>query len=159
MMGSVSPAVTMDIKAGYSLRMLQIAEVLSGENSETYAQYLIQVLKTIEGGDTGGKVIQEAVEYSLTYIRTGALSGMVRGTYLPVRAASFSAVGGITVLLTALTEESVVMGPTFLLIAAALACEYNKSVAVSPESMLRGLSTRFPVCTGRCITMMVRGLI
>lgn len=73
MLGSVSSAVTMDVKAGYSLRILQIAEVLSGENSEMYAQYLIRVLKTIEGEDMGGKVIQEVVEYALTYIRTGAL--------------------------------------------------------------------------------------
>ena len=65
--------------------------------------------------------------------------------------ASFSALDGVAVIMIALTEESVVMGPTFLLIAAALACEYNKSVAVSPESLLRGLSTRFPACTGECI--------
>ena len=58
-------------------------------------------------------------------------------------------------LLTTLTEENVVTGPTFLLIAAALACEYNKSVAISPESLIRGLSTRFPVCTGERI----RGLV
>ena len=61
---------------------------------------------------------------------------------------SCSAIGGVTVLLTALTEENVAMGPTFLLISTALACEYNKSVAVSPESLLQGLSTRFPVYTG-----------
>ena len=67
----------MDIKGGYSTRMLQIAEVLSGENSELYAQYLIRVLDTIEGDDTGGKVIQEAVEYALTYIRTGAFPGVI----------------------------------------------------------------------------------
>ena len=59
-----------------------------------------------------------------------------------------SVVGGVTVLLTALTEENVTMGPTFLLIATALACEYNKSVALSPESLLQGLSTRFPLYTG-----------
>lgn len=58
-------------------------------------------------------------------------------------------------MLTAMTEESVVMGPTFLLIAAALACEFNKSVAVSPESLLQGLSTRFPMYTGEEITWMV----
>jgi AP-4 complex subunit epsilon-1 len=77
MLESVSSAVTMDVKAGYSLRMLQIAEVLSGENGEVYAQYLIRVLKTIEGEDTGGKVIQEVVEYALTYIRTGGFPGIV----------------------------------------------------------------------------------
>lgn len=71
MLESVSSAVTVDVKAGYSVRMLQIAEVLSGENSEIYAQYLIRVLETIEGESTGGKVIQEVVEYALTYIRTG----------------------------------------------------------------------------------------
>lgn len=71
MLESVSSAVTMDVKAGYSLRMLQTAEVLSEESSEAYAQYLIRVLKTIEGEDVGGKVIQEVVDYALTYIRTG----------------------------------------------------------------------------------------
>jgi len=40
------------------------------------------------------------------------------------------------------------MGSTFLLIAAALACEYSKSVAISPVSLLQGLSTRFFVYTG-----------
>ena len=73
----------MDIKAEYSLRMLQVAEVLSGDDSESYAQYLIRVLKTLEGEDTGGKVTQEVVEYALTYIRTGAFPGMLRDTPLP----------------------------------------------------------------------------
>lgn len=68
---SISSAVTVDVRAEYSLRMLQVAEVLSGEDSESYAQYLMRVLKTIEGEDTGGKVIQEVVEHALTYIRTG----------------------------------------------------------------------------------------
>lgn len=81
MLESVSSAVTMDIKAGYSLRMLQIAEVLSGESGEAYAQYLIQILKTIEGEDTAGRVIQEVVEYALTYIRTGAFLGTIRDTH------------------------------------------------------------------------------
>ncbi|KAF9647646.1 ARM repeat-containing protein [Thelephora ganbajun] len=144
MVESVSSAVTMGMKAEYSLRMLQVAEVLSGEDSESYAQYLMRVLKTIEGEDTGGNVIQEVVEYALTYVRT----------------ASFSAVNGVTVLLTALTEENVVMGPTFLLIAAALACEYSKSVAISPESLLWGLSARLSVCTTSvkevCVLAMLR---
>ena len=73
----------MDVKAGYSLRMLQIAEVLSGENSEAYAQYLVRVLKTIEGEDTGGKVIQEVVDYALTYIRTGAFPRRSRYKHSP----------------------------------------------------------------------------
>lgn len=73
----------MDIKAEYSLRMLQVAEVLSGDDSELYAQYLMRVLKTIEGEDTGGKVIQEVVEYALTYLRTGTFPRMIRCTPLP----------------------------------------------------------------------------
>jgi hypothetical protein len=88
MLESVSSAVTMDIKAGYSLRMLQIAEVLSGENSEAYAQYLIQVLKTIEGEDTAGRVIQEVVEYALTYIRTGPFLGIVQEPHSPTTRSS-----------------------------------------------------------------------
>ena len=71
MLESVSSAVTIDLKAEYALRVLQVAEVLSGD-SESYAQYLMRVLKTIEGEDTGGKVIREVVDYALTYIRTGA---------------------------------------------------------------------------------------
>lgn len=148
MLESVSSAVTTDAKAEYSLRMLQIAEVLSGENSETYAQYLMRVLKTIEGEETGGKVVQGLVEYALTYVRTSTFPRTIQGTCSQLLAASFSAIEGITVLLTTLTEENAVMGPSFLLITAALACEYYKSVAISPESLLRGLSTRFPVCTG-----------
>jgi hypothetical protein len=148
MLESVSQAVTMDVKAEYSLRMLQVAQVLSGDDSESYAQYLIRVLKIIEGEDTGGKVIQEVVEYALTYIRTGKFPGRLEAHTHKQPLASFPTVGGITVLLMALTEENVVMGPTFLLIDAALACEYSKSVAISPESLLRGLSTRFPVSTG-----------
>jgi len=74
---SVSSAVTIDLKAEYALRVLQVAEVLSGEDSESYAQYLIRVLKTIESEDTGGKVIREVVDYALTYIRTGGFSVMV----------------------------------------------------------------------------------
>ena len=50
------------------------------------------------------------------------------------------------------------MGPTFLLIAAALACEYSKSIAIPPDRLLRGLSTRFPVCTGKWIRVLVHGI-
>ena len=73
----------MDVKAEYSLRMLQVAEVLSGGDSESYAQYFIQILKAIEGEDTDGKVVQEVVEYALTYVRTGMLPEIVRDTPLP----------------------------------------------------------------------------
>ena len=83
MLESASSAVTIDIKAEYSLRMLQVAEVLSGDDSESYAQYLMRVLKIIEGEDSGGKVIQEVVEYALTYIRTGTSPGTIRDTPLP----------------------------------------------------------------------------
>jgi len=83
MLESVSSAVTVDVKGEYSLRMLEVAEVLSGDDSESYAQYLMRVLKAIEGEDTGGKVIQEVVEYALTYIRTGMFPGMIRDTCLP----------------------------------------------------------------------------
>ena len=82
MLESVSSAVTVDVKAEYALRVLQVAEVLSGEDSESYAQYLMQVLKTIEGEDTGGKVIREVVDYALTYVRTGAFSGLIDCTDL-----------------------------------------------------------------------------
>ena len=84
MLESVSSAVTMDIKAEYALRVLQVAEVISGEDSESYAQYLMRVLKTIEGEDTGGKVIREVVDYALTYIQTGTFSGTIGCTRLPV---------------------------------------------------------------------------
>lgn len=73
----------MDAKGEYSLRMLQVAEVLSGDDSESYAHYLMRVLKTIEGEDVGEKVIQEVVEYALTYIRTGRFPGIIRDTCLP----------------------------------------------------------------------------
>ena len=151
MLDSVSSAVAVDLQAEYALRVLQVAGVISGEDSEAYAQYLMRVLKTIEGEDTGGKVIREVVDYALTYIQTGAFSGIVECTRLPPPLASFSTVGGVTVLLTTLTEENVAMGPTLLLITAALACEYSRSVAISPESLLRGLSARFPLCTGGLI--------
>ena len=72
----------MDIKAEYSLRMFQVAEVLSGGDSESYAQYFMQILKAIEGEDEDGKVVQEVVEYALTYIRTGMLPETVRDTPL-----------------------------------------------------------------------------
>lgn len=67
----------MDVRAEYSLRMLQVAEVLSGGDNESYAQYFVRILKAIEGEDTDGKVIQEVVEYALTYIRTGTLPEIV----------------------------------------------------------------------------------
>lgn len=79
---SVSSAVAVDVKTEYSLRVLQVAEVLGGDDSESYAQYLIRALKTIEGEDTGGKVIQEVVEYALTYVRTGTFPGIIRDTSL-----------------------------------------------------------------------------
>lgn len=85
---SASSAVTIDVKTEYSLRMLQVAEVLSGDESESYAQYLIRVLKTIENGDMGGKVIQEVAGHALTYIRTGMSSGMTQETRSPLTRSS-----------------------------------------------------------------------
>lgn len=82
MLESASSAVTVDLKAEYALRVLQVAEVLSGEDSESYAQYLIRVLKSLEGEDTGGKVIREVVDYALPYIRTGAFFSMIEYTQL-----------------------------------------------------------------------------
>ena len=73
----------MEVKAEYSLRMLQVAEVLSGDDSESYAQYLIQVLKTVEGEDAGGKVVQEVVEYALIYIRIGMFPRTIQDLPLP----------------------------------------------------------------------------
>lgn len=84
MVESVSSAVTMDIKAEYSLRMFQVAEVLGGGDSESYAQHFMRILQAIEGEDTGGKVIQEVVEYALTYFRTSTLPETIRDAPLPV---------------------------------------------------------------------------
>ena len=89
MLESISLAVIAEAKAEYSLRMLQVAEVLSGDDSESYAQYLMRVLETVEGKDTGGKVIQEMVECALTYIRTGTFPIMAEDTRLP---ATFSCI-------------------------------------------------------------------
>jgi len=91
MLESVSSAVAMDLKAEYALRVLQVAEVLSGEDSESYAQYLMRVLKTIEGEDTDGKVIRDVVDYALTYIRAGAFPGLIECTRSPATFSFFLA--------------------------------------------------------------------
>ena len=60
---------------GSSRRCLQVAEVLSGGDGESYAQHLTHVLRVVKDDVSHRHLLQDAVQMSLTHIRDGGLFG------------------------------------------------------------------------------------
>jgi hypothetical protein len=72
MLDSQSSAIDGDAHAEYALRLLQVAEILSGDDGELYAQYLKRILESLDGGNREPlRLYQEVVERILIYIRNG----------------------------------------------------------------------------------------
>ena len=53
-----------------------------------------------------------------------------------------------TALLTSVTEYDFEIGPTFMVIVAALACENSNVTSIPPSDLLRGLAERLPAYPG-----------
>ncbi|KAF9467306.1 armadillo-type protein [Collybia nuda] len=133
-------------KNEYAIRLLEVLEVQSGEDGETYARQakaLLECLEVVPPMDY--PILEVAVERILLYIREAG--------------ASFR-VGCATTLLTITVEPESHLGQTMMVIVSALACELCSQVAISPPSILKGLSDRLsllvPSVQDACLLAMMR---
>ncbi|OJT09138.1 AP-4 complex subunit epsilon [Trametes pubescens] len=123
-------------------RLLEIADIISGDDGEAYAHQLKSILRAIEGNVPLNKrpVLQDAVEELLIRIHTG--DGSWRS-------------GCIGVLFTTLVDHDAEAGPTLMVILTALMCEYLELSPISPVELLRGLATRLSFYSGRSRYLMI----
>ncbi|KAI0819517.1 ARM repeat-containing protein [Trametes gibbosa] len=110
-------------------RLLEIVEIATGDDGESYAQQFKKVLQAIEGDSPLNQrpVLQEAVEELLTHIHTGPSAWRS---------------GCIGVLFATLVDRDTEAGPTLMVILTALLCEYLPLSPISPVKLLRGISAR-----------------
>ncbi|KAI8989666.1 ARM repeat-containing protein [Trametes punicea] len=110
-------------------RLLEILDVIAGDDGEAYAHQLKIVLKAVEGDGPLNKrpVLQEAVGEVLNRMHSGDSSWRS---------------GCIGVLFTTLVDQNSEVGPTLITILTALLCEILGLSPISPVEILRGLSVR-----------------
>ncbi|RPD66372.1 ARM repeat-containing protein [Lentinus tigrinus ALCF2SS1-7] len=110
-------------------RLLEILDIMCGDDGEAYAHQLKNALKVAEGDSPLNRrmVLQEAVEEMLTRIHA---------------ADSTWRSGCIGVLFTSVIDKDSEVGPTLMVILTALCCEYLELSPISPIELLRGLAGR-----------------
>ncbi|KAI0707595.1 ARM repeat-containing protein [Earliella scabrosa] len=128
-------------------RLLEILDIICGDNGEAYAHQLRHVLKTAEGDGPLNKriVLQEAVEEML--VRIHAADAGWRSAC-------------IGVLFTAIIDKDSEVGPSLMVILTALFCEYLELSPISPVELLRGIAARIasysPSVQDACLITMLR---
>ena len=118
------------------LALLQVIEILAGEDAELYARSIRDVLSPHATAEPAGpdvqrdsQVLERAVENVLSSLRDGETTfGENVATTL------------LTPLVEAEADTS--FSPTMMVVLTALACEYAGHVPVSPIELLRGLGKR-----------------
>ncbi|KAI0333484.1 ARM repeat-containing protein, partial [Cubamyces sp. BRFM 1775] len=110
-------------------RLLEIVDIICGEDGESYAHQLRSVLKAMEGDGPLNKrpVLQDAVGETLSRMHSGDSSWRS---------------GCIGVLFSTLTDPDSEIDPTLVVILTALLCEYLQLSPISPTDILRGLGSR-----------------
>ncbi|KAH9952123.1 ARM repeat-containing protein [Amylocystis lapponica] len=110
-------------------RTLEIIEVICAEDGELYAHYVKDMLSSMEGDASLDKrqLIQEVVEEVLVHMRNGSTT--------------FRS-GFIGALFASIVDLDSEIGPTLMVILAALISEYLYMSPMSPIDLLRGLSLR-----------------
>jgi hypothetical protein len=127
------------------LSLLEVIEILAGEDAELYARSIRDVLSPHVTAEPAGpdaqrnsQVLERAVENVLSSLRDGE-------TTFGENVA--------TTLLTPLAEveADTSFSPTMMVVLTALACEYAGHVPVSPVELLRGLGKRLMSYPRQCI--------
>ena len=136
-------------------RLLEVVEIICGEDGESYAHQLKNVLKAMEGDGPLNKrpVLQDAVGETLSRMHSGRLPEQYR-TYMLTHdfiGDSTWRGGCIGALFATLTDPECEIGPTLMVILTALLCEYLQLSPVSPLDILRGLGSRVAAYAGKCI--------
>ncbi|TBU35735.1 ARM repeat-containing protein [Dichomitus squalens] len=128
-------------------RLLEIVDIICGDDGEAYAIQLKNVLNAAEGDGPLNKrpVLQEAVEEMLARIHT---------------ADSIWRSACIGVLFSSVADKENEVGPTLMVILTALFCEYLELSPLSPVELLCGVADRVtsysPSIQDACLITMLR---
>ncbi|KAK7472924.1 hypothetical protein VKT23_001029 [Stygiomarasmius scandens] len=135
--------LTESAKTEYASRLLEVLEIRAAEDGEYYARSVHDLLQHMENNQQ--LVLESLVEIVLNYIRQGSPDFRLQCA---------------TTFLTFLSELDILLGPIEMIIMAALSCEYLSQVALSPPSLLLGLSSRLQSCPpavqDACLLAMLR---
>ncbi|PBK74014.1 ARM repeat-containing protein [Armillaria solidipes] len=127
-------------------RLLEVLQVQFAGDGEQYARQVLELFKHVEsiGPSDSQRVLDAAVEKVLSFIRDGI---------------SMFQIASSTVFLARLTEGED-MGPTMMVIVAALGCEYCGQLSLPPKGILSALSSRLASSTASvqdvCLVSMLR---
>ncbi|KAH7926514.1 ARM repeat-containing protein [Leucogyrophana mollusca] len=131
MLQNIPPAMSARDKNEYVSRLLEIGEMQSEDDCEVYATHLKDLFATVEGESQGRPedmpVLENSIERILVCIRELEIS---------------SRIACVTMLIVPVTEVDVRIGPTLMVVVAAMACEYCGKISVSPPDVLRGMAGR-----------------
>ncbi|KAJ7782899.1 armadillo-type protein [Mycena metata] len=131
----------------YTTRLLEVVELQTEGDGELYARQLGDLFAQMEARSPryAQLVLENAVEKVLLFLRNAASSFQI---------------GCVTTLVMSLTNPSNFLGQTMMVIVPALATEYAGKLSVPPPDVLRGLSTRLPLCSlavqDACLLAMLR---
>ncbi|KAK0494902.1 armadillo-type protein [Armillaria luteobubalina] len=127
-------------------RLLEVLQVQFAGDGEQYARQVLELFRHVEsiGPSDSQRVLDVAVEKVLSFIRDGI---------------SMFQIASSTVFLARLTEGED-MGPTMMVIVAALGCEYCGQLSLAPKDILSALASRLAPSTASvqdiCLISMLR---
>ncbi|KAK0212386.1 armadillo-type protein [Desarmillaria ectypa] len=127
-------------------RLLEVLQVQFAGDGEQYARQVLELFRHVEsvGPQDSQRVLDAAVEKVLSFIRDSV---------------SMFRIASSTVFLARLTEGENI-GPTMMVIVAALGCEYCGQLSLPPKDILSALSSRLASSTATvqdvCLVSMLR---
>ncbi|KAF9227270.1 ARM repeat-containing protein [Gyrodon lividus] len=144
-----SPALPLNGKSEYVLRLFEVIEMQYTDDVDQYAGHLKALFAVVEGKEQGRTedlpVLESSVELILNGIRERETSYQI---------------SCVTALAVSLIEPDVHVGPTLMVVISALVCEFCGKISTSPLEMLRSLARRLafyaPSVQDVCLLLMLR---
>lgn len=140
-----------DAKPEHARRLLEVLEIQAETDGEHYAR---DVLALLGQNDPDGHIFEDAIDMVLTYIRqceAFSASLLISSLIQLLNPAPDESRREIsTHLLDSLLEVKHQLGPTSMVIMAALACENSDHI---PLEILKGLSSRLAFCPGTFVLL------
>ncbi|KAI0647300.1 ARM repeat-containing protein [Trametes meyenii] len=127
--------------------LLEILDIITGDDGESYAHHFMNVLERIDGDEPLNRrpVLQGAVENLLERMHTECSSWRS---------------GCIGVLFATVVGQDRQVSPTLMVVLAALLCEYLSLSPISPTEILRGLASKLSAYSASvqdaCLITMLR---
>lgn len=137
----------------YTTRLLEVVEIQTEGDGELYARQLGGLFTQMEARSPryAQLVVETAVEMVLLHLRNGTTSCVSCTVCLFSPAATSFQIGCATTLVISLASPETFLGQTMMVIVPALATEYSGRLSVPPPDVLRGLSSRLPLCSCRSV--------